>query len=117
MYRCNETGREFENPVYDRDFWNKNDGAYVCPCCGDTHYDEVFECDICHAHVTWDEGRVGSKYENLFLCPDCREIAIVNLFEKGAQELGETEEAWLDDVLDGGSWADLKKVYREVKHV
>ena len=72
MFRCNETGREFEQPIYDRDFWDKNDGAYVCPCCGDTHYDEVFECDICRAHVTWDDGHVGSKYENHFLCPDCR---------------------------------------------
>lgn len=115
MYRCNETGREFELPVYDPDFWNKNDGAYVCPCCGDTHYDEMFECDICRAHVSWDEGHVGSKYENHFLCPDCRKIAIINLFEKGAQELGDTEEAWLDDVLDGNSWADLKEIYKEAK--
>ena len=69
MYRCNETGREFEKPIYDRDFWNENDGAYVCPCCGDTHYDEVFECDICRAHVSWDEGHVGSRYDKSFLCP------------------------------------------------
>lgn len=115
MYRCNTTGREFEEPRYDPDFWDKNDGAYVCPCCGDTDYDEVFECDICRAHVTWDDGHVGSKYENLFLCPDCRKIAIINLFEMGAQELGDTEEAWLDDVLDGNSWADLKKIYKEAK--
>ena len=52
MYRCNETGREFEEPRYDPDFWNKGDGAKVCPCC---------------------------------------------------------------DVLDGNSWADLKKIYKEAK--
>lgn len=115
MYRCNETGREFEEPRYDPDFWNKGDGAKVCPCCGDTDYDEVFECDICCAHVTWDDGHVGSKYGNSFLCPACRKVAIVNLFEKGAQELGDTEGAWLDDVLDGNSWADLKKIYEEAK--
>ena len=115
MYRCNETGREFEEPVYDRDFWDKNDGAYVCPCCGDTDFDAVFECDICCAHVTWDDGHVGSRYGNSFLCPDCRKIAIINLFEKGAQELGDTEEAWLDDVLDGNSWSNLKKIYKEAR--
>ena len=37
------------------------------------------------------------------------------MFEKGAQELGDTEGAWLDDVLDGNSWADLKKIYEEAK--
>ena len=69
MYRCNETGREFEEPRYDPDFWNKGDGAKVCPCCGDTDYDEVFECDICCAHVTWDDGHVGSKYGNSCVLP------------------------------------------------
>ena len=37
------------------------------------------------------------------------------IYEKGAQELGDTEEAWLDDVLDGNSWASLKKIYKEAK--
>ena len=41
--------------------------------------------------------------------------SIINLFEKGAQELGDTEGAWLDDVLEGNSWADLKKIYEEAK--
>lgn len=114
MYRCNTTGQEFEEPRYDPDFWNKGDGAKVCPCCGDTDFDELFECDICRARVTWKEGGI-SGMRNAYLCPVCRRIAIINLFEKGAQELGDTEEAWLDDVLDGNSWASLKKIYKEAK--
>lgn len=116
MYRCNETGREFDKPRYDPDFWDKGNGAKVCPCCGDTDYDEVFECGICRTHVTWEEGGFHTgRNEHDYLCPGCRKIAIVNLFEKGADYLGDTEEAWLDDVLDGGSWADLKKMYKEAK--
>lgn len=99
MYRDNETGYLHETPR------------------GLEDYDEVFACDICRNFSTWDECGITDGHDYWHLCPACRKIAIVNLFEKGAQELGDTEEAWLDDVLDGGSWADLKKVYKEAKHV
>ena len=115
MYRCNETGREFEEPRYDPDFWDKGQGAKVCPCCGDTDFEEVYPCDICDSYSSWDECGFVEHYQTWYLCPDCRRIAIINLFEKGAQELGDTEGAWLDDVLDGNSWADLKKIYKEAK--
>lgn len=99
MYRDNETGYLHGTPR------------------GLEDYDKVFACDICQNFSTWDECGITDGHDYWYLCPDCRKIAVVNLFEKGAQELGDTEEAWLDDVLDGGSWADLKKLYREAKHV
>lgn len=115
MYRCNTTGREFERPRYEPDFWGKGDGAWVCLCCGETDFEELFECDICRARATWSECGITDGHDSWRLCPVCRRIAIINLFEKGAQELGDTEDAWLDDVLDGNSWADLKKIYKEAK--
>lgn len=97
MYRDNDTGDLHETPK------------------GLEDYDEVFACDICGSFSTWAECGVTDGHDYWHLCPDCQKIAIVNLFEKGAQELGETEEAWLDAVLDGCCWADLKKFYREAK--
>lgn len=99
MYRDNETGYLHGTPR------------------GLEDYDEVFACDICQNFSTLAECGITDGHDYWYLCPDCRRIAIINLFEKGAQELGDTEEAWLDDVLNGGSWADLKKLYEEAKNV
>lgn len=97
MYRDAETRELYESPSGLEDF------------------EEVYPCDICDSYSSWDECGITDGHETWYLCPDCRKVAIVNLFEKGAQELGDTEEAWLDDVLDGNSWASLKKIYKEAK--
>lgn len=97
MYRDIETGFLYETPE------------------GLEDYEKVYACDICESYSSWEECGFVENYQTWYLCPDCRRIAIINLFEKGAQELGDTEGAWLDDVLDGRSWADLKKIYKEAK--
>ncbi len=112
MFQCNETGRLFEKAVVvmDEDCGQE----HVCPCCGDTNFDEVFACDICGTFSNWEACGVSGYFDSC-LCQGCRRTALVNLFEKGARELGATEEAWLDNVLEYGGWADLKQKYKEAK--
>ncbi len=100
MYRDVETGFLYDSP----------DGL--------EDWEEVYPCDLCGGYATWDECsiRLGSR-RTWYLCPDCRKTAIINLFESGALELGETEEAWIDEELDGGGWDGLKKLYKEAKYV
>ena len=114
MYQCNETGRLFEELRYVRDEFGEWEG--VCPCCGETDYDEVFPCGMCGKYVP-DDAWVGDSRTGCHLCDDCRKGAIVTLFETGAADLSEPEEIWLDDMLDGGCWEDLKKFYKEARHV
>ena len=114
MYQCNETGRLFEEPREVRDEFGEWEG--VCPCCGETDYDEVFPCGMCGKYVP-DDAWVGDSRTGCHLCDDCRKGAIVTLFETGAADLSEPEEIWLDDMLDGGGWEDLKKFYKEARHV
>ena len=114
MYQCNDTGRLFEEPREVRDEFGEWEG--VCPCCGETDYDEVFPCGMCGKYVP-DDAWVGDSRTGCHLCDDCRKGAIVTLFETGAADLSEPEEIWLDYMLDGGGWEDLKKFYKEVRHV
>lgn len=97
MYRDNDTGDLHETPN------------------GLEDYDEVFACDICGSFSTWAECVVTDGHDYWRLCPDCQKIAVINLFEIGANNLGDTEEAWVDSVLNGGCWADLKKLYQEAR--
>lgn len=114
MYQCNDTGRLFEEPREVRDEFGEWEG--VCPCCGETDYDEVFPCGMCGRFVG-DDFRVWSGRLSDYLCTDCRKKAALTLFETGAADLSEPEEIWLDDMLDGGGWEDLKKFYKEARHV
>lgn len=112
MYRCNLTMNIFERPVSVRS--DEYGDESLCPCCHDTDWDTVVECDICHKDtVDRGENRLST---GTVVCPDCKRSAIVTLFEHGAKQLGIYEEDYLDDLLEiGYSWEDMRGLYREAK--
>lgn len=110
MYRCDLTGILFDELVEIKNLETGNETG--CPCCHDGYYEEVYPCDICGKCVDEDFRLTTGTV----MCPECRQAAIITLFDYGAEKLGINEEEYLDDVLDGGCWADLKKLYREAKH-
>lgn len=78
-YFCNQCGNTFYEPHQHIERHGFTEGPYettnVCPYCGDTDYEEAFECDLCGQIlpvskkniITADDGDI------VWMCDGCYE--------------------------------------------
>lgn len=97
-YYCYSCGEFFDEPRVVGSYIEKE---YTCPLCGDSDIGNAKFCD--------NPNCTNRAPENVRLCKPCR-CDLLKRFNAFADELTEPEEEALDDMFDGRSIKERKKV-------